>query len=154
MRATATTRPKGGMTSNPSPSVSGGVIRELAWATGTRGFEHRAKLRLALWGATNVRARHPGRESLAAKLRAGNAASNTTSDHIEVLTDAIVQIPGTHRKKLVVRSHGAGESHGLLDWLTEQSMFRGRSVEYSPASGGAPRSGSRSPRSCARPSTW
>jgi hypothetical protein len=32
-------------------------------------------------------------EFLAAKLRAGNAGSNTTADHIEVLTDAITQIP-------------------------------------------------------------
>lgn len=70
-------------------------------------------------------------EFLAAKLRAGNAGSNTTSDHIEVLTDAIAQVPGTHRKKLLIRSDGAGASHGLLDWLSEQGQVRGRSVEYS-----------------------
>nr|WP_169701942.1 IS1380 family transposase [Janibacter terrae] len=70
-------------------------------------------------------------EFLAAKLRAGNAGSNTTSDHIEVLADAIAQVPGSHRKKLLIRSDGAGASHGLLDWLTEQGRVRGRSVEYS-----------------------
>jgi hypothetical protein len=70
-------------------------------------------------------------EFLAAKLRAGNAGSNTTADHIEVLTDAIAQVPGTHRRKLLIRSDGAGASHGLLDWLTEQGKVRGRSVEYS-----------------------
>jgi hypothetical protein len=70
-------------------------------------------------------------EFLAAKLRAGNAGSNTAADHIEVLTDAIAQIPGTHRRKLLIRSDGAGASHGLLDWLTEQGLVRGRSVEYS-----------------------
>jgi hypothetical protein len=70
-------------------------------------------------------------EFLAAKLRAGNAGSNTAADHIEVLTDAIAQIPGTHRKKLLIRSDGAGASHKLLDWLTEQNRVRGRSVEYS-----------------------
>ncbi|MFT3871433.1 MAG: IS1380 family transposase [Nocardioides sp.] len=70
-------------------------------------------------------------EFLAAKLRAGNAGSNTTTDHIEVLTDAIAQVPGTHRKRLLIRSDGAGASHGLLDWLTEQGQVRGRSVEYS-----------------------
>lgn len=70
-------------------------------------------------------------EFLAAKLRAGNAGSNTTVDHIEVLTEAIAQVPGTHRKKLLIRSDGAGSSHGLLDWLTEQGTVRGRSVEYS-----------------------
>jgi hypothetical protein len=70
-------------------------------------------------------------EFLAAKLRAGNAGSNTAADHIEVLTDAIAQIPGTHRKKLLIRSDGAGASHKLLDWLAEQNRVRGRSVEYS-----------------------
>nr|WP_238361458.1 IS1380 family transposase [Actinopolymorpha pittospori] len=70
-------------------------------------------------------------EFLAAKLRAGNAGSNTATDHIEVLTDAIAQIPGTHRRKLLIRSDGAGASHGLLDWLTAQGKVRGRSVEYS-----------------------
>jgi len=70
-------------------------------------------------------------EFLAAKLRSGNAGSNTTADHIEVLTEAIAQIPGTHRKKLLIRSDGAGASHGLLDWLHAQGQVRGRSVEYS-----------------------
>jgi hypothetical protein len=70
-------------------------------------------------------------EFLAAKLRAGNAGSNTTADHIEVLTDAISQVPAAHRKRLLIRSDGAGASHGLLDWLTEVGTVRGRSVEYS-----------------------
>jgi hypothetical protein len=70
-------------------------------------------------------------EFLAGKLRPGNAGSNTTADHIEVLTDAIAQIPAAHRKKLLIRSDGAGASHDLLDWLTEQGKIRGRSVEYS-----------------------
>jgi hypothetical protein len=70
-------------------------------------------------------------EFLAGKLRAGNAGSNTAADHIEVLADAIAQIPAGHRKKLLIRSDGAGASHKLLDWLTEQGRVRGRSVEYS-----------------------
>lgn len=70
-------------------------------------------------------------EFLAAKLRAGNAGSNTAADHIEVLTEAIAQVPGTHRRKLLIRSDGAGASHKLLDWLAEQDKARGRSVEYS-----------------------
>ena len=70
-------------------------------------------------------------ESLAAKLRAGNAGSNTAADHIEVLTDAIAQVPVAHRKKLLIRSDGAGASHKLLDWLHSQDQVRGRSVEYS-----------------------
>lgn len=70
-------------------------------------------------------------EFLAAKLRAGNAGSNTAADHIEVLTDAMTQIPAKHRRKLLIRSDGAGASHNLLDWLAEQGQVRGRSVEYS-----------------------
>ena len=57
-------------------------------------------------------------EFLAAKLRTGRAGSNTATDHIEVLTDAIAQIPGTHRKDLLIRSDGAGASRQLLNWLT------------------------------------
>jgi len=70
-------------------------------------------------------------EFLAGKLRAGNAGSNTTADHIEVLTEAITQVPGSHRKKLLIRSDGAGASHGLLNWFTEQGKVRGRSIDYS-----------------------
>jgi hypothetical protein len=70
-------------------------------------------------------------EELAALLRTGKAGSNTAIDHIEVLTDAIAQIPGKHRKDLLIRSDGAGASHDLLDWLTEQGKVRGRAVEYS-----------------------
>lgn len=48
-----------------------------------------------------------------------------------MLTDAIAQVPGTHRRKLLVRSDGAGASHALLEWLTEAGKGRGRTVEYS-----------------------
>lgn len=60
-----------------------------------------------------------------------NAGSNTTADHIEVLTEAITQVPGSHRKKLLIRSDGAGASHALLNWFTEQGKVRGRSIDYS-----------------------
>lgn len=75
-------------------------------------------------------------ELLAASLRPGNAGSNTTTDHLEVLTAAIAQVPAGHRKKLLIRADGAGASHGLLDWLTSLNTApvhggRGRSVEYS-----------------------
>lgn len=70
-------------------------------------------------------------EFLTAKLRTGRAGSNTAADHIEVLSEAISQIPSIHRKKLLIRSDGAGASHDLLDWLTEQGQVRGRSLEYS-----------------------
>ncbi len=68
---------------------------------------------------------------LAVKLRAGNAGSNTAADHIDVLGKAIAQVPAAHRKKLLVRADGAGASHDLLDWLTDQNRIRGRRLEYS-----------------------
>lgn len=70
-------------------------------------------------------------EFLAATLRSGNAGSNTAEDHIAVLTEAIAQVPAAHRRKLLIRSDGAGASHKLLDWLHQLDQVRGRSVEYS-----------------------
>ena len=70
-------------------------------------------------------------ELLAARLRPGNAGANTTVDHLDVLAAAIAQIPAAHRKNLLIRADGAGASHRLLDWLTEQNQIRGRRVDYS-----------------------
>ena len=70
-------------------------------------------------------------ELLAARLRPGNAGANTTADHLEVLAAAITQIPRSRRRDLLIRADGAGASHGLLDWLTEQNQIRGRRVQYS-----------------------
>ena len=70
-------------------------------------------------------------EFLAAMLRTGKAGLNTADDHIENLTTAIAQVPAAQRKNLLVRSDGAGASHALLDWLTEQGRVRGRTLEYS-----------------------
>lgn len=70
-------------------------------------------------------------EFLTAQLRTGRAGSNTAVDHIAVLGEAITQIPGKHRNDLLIRSDGAGASHDLLDWLTDQGQVRGRRVDYS-----------------------
>ena len=70
-------------------------------------------------------------EMLAVALRPGNAGSNTVADHIDVLSRAIAQVPGSYRKHMLIRAEGAGSSHGLLDWLTEQGAKRGRTLEYS-----------------------
>lgn len=68
-------------------------------------------------------------EPLAILLRAGNAGSNTATDHITVLRQAFAQLPGlpNHRpgKRVLVRVDGAGYSHKLLEWLT------GQRVQYS-----------------------
>lgn len=70
-------------------------------------------------------------ELLALQLRPGNAGANTAADHIEVLTAAVAQVPRAHRKRLLVRVDGAGASHALLDWFTDQDAKRGRSLDYS-----------------------
>ena len=45
-----------------------------------------------------------GGEPVAALLRPGNAGANTAADHIDVLGQAIAQVPGTHRRDLLIRS--------------------------------------------------
>jgi len=95
--------------------------KEHAAATFKKGFGYHP---LGVW-CDNTQ------EMLAVKLRAGNAGSNTAADHIDVLGKAIAQVPAAHRKKLLVRADGAGASHDLLDWLTDQNTIRGRRVEYS-----------------------
>ena len=70
-------------------------------------------------------------EMLAVVMRPGNAGSNTVADHVAVLTQATAQVPAAYRKHMLIRADGAGSSHGLLDWLTEQGTKRGRTIEYS-----------------------
>jgi hypothetical protein len=55
-------------------------------------------------------------EALAGMLRAGNAGSNTTADHITVLDQALAQIPDPHRHgtPVLIRSDSAGCTQGLL----------------------------------------
>jgi hypothetical protein len=53
------------------------------------------------------------------------------TDHIDILSRAIAQVPGSYRKHLLIRADGAGPSNGLLDWLTAQEAKRGRILEYS-----------------------
>jgi hypothetical protein len=55
-------------------------------------------------------------EALAGMLRAGNAGSNTTADHISVLDAALAQIPDPYRHgtPILIRSDSAGCTKGLL----------------------------------------
>ena len=64
------------------------------------------------------------RECLAMLLRPGNAGSNTFTDHEEVLTAAIRQVPARFRKKIMVRVDGAGASHDLIGHLLALSSPR------------------------------
>lgn len=70
-------------------------------------------------------------ESLAFRLRTGSAGSNTTIDHIEVLEEAISQIPARHRRSLLVTVDGAGASHGLVDHITTLNASPRRRAHYS-----------------------
>ena len=59
-------------------------------------------------------------------LRPGNAASNTFTDHQEVLAAPILQVPARFRRKLLVRVDGAGASHELIRHLLSLSSPRRR----------------------------
>ncbi|HZA17046.1 MAG TPA: IS1380 family transposase [Pseudonocardiaceae bacterium] len=70
-------------------------------------------------------------ESLALLLRPGSAGSNTVSDHLAVLDEAIAQIPGRYRRELLITVDGAGASHGLVDHITTLNSSPWRRVHYS-----------------------
>ncbi|MFB6398341.1 IS1380 family transposase [Polymorphospora lycopeni] len=55
-------------------------------------------------------------EALAGLLREGRAGSNTATDHITVLDQALAQIPDAvrHGTPILLRSDSAGSSHGFL----------------------------------------
>jgi hypothetical protein len=77
---------------------------------------------LAAWCANTF-------ECLAMLLRSGNAGSNTACDHRTVLGQALAQIPGSSRAKILVRLDGAGATHELLDHLEGLNTAR-RTVRY------------------------
>jgi len=56
-------------------------------------------------------------------LRPGNAGSNTATDHLTVLEQALTQIPDRWRsKKVLIRADGAGYSHALISALSQQGL--------------------------------
>jgi hypothetical protein len=55
-------------------------------------------------------------EALAAKLRPGNAGSNTAVDHVEVLDAALAQLPiDPHEHEVIARTDSAALTHGFID---------------------------------------
>jgi hypothetical protein len=55
-------------------------------------------------------------EALAAKLRPGNAGSNTAADHVEVLDLALAQLPiDPHEHEVIARTDSAALTHGFID---------------------------------------
>jgi hypothetical protein len=73
-------------------------------------------------------------ECLAVKLRSGNAGSNTVSDHLEVLTESIRQIPAAFRRDLLITCDGAGATIDLIKHITTLNAAPGRKVHYSMGS--------------------
>ena len=62
-----------------------------------------------------------GGEALAGMLRPGNAGSNTTADHVQVLAEALASLPAEYRPRpgatdgprVLIRSDSAGATHGF-----------------------------------------
>ncbi len=69
-------------------------------------------------------------ESLAMLLRPGNAGSNTVTDHLQVLKDALAQVPAGWGRRLLIRVDGAGATHELVRHLQSLSTRR-RTVLFS-----------------------
>ncbi len=64
-------------------------------------------------------------EALAAKLRPGNAGSNTAADHVEVLDMALAQLPvDPHEHEVIARTDSAALTHGFID------ACRARGVQF------------------------
>jgi hypothetical protein len=66
-------------------------------------------------------------EALAVLLRAGNAGSNTASDHIEAARLALAQLPRQVRRRVLIRTDSGGGTHEFLNWLSRP----GRRLAYS-----------------------
>ena len=73
-------------------------------------------------------------ESLVIRLRPGRAGSNTATDHIEVLTEAIAQIPAPHRRRMLITCDGAGSTHALVEHITTLNTKPGVHIHYSVGS--------------------
>ena len=70
-------------------------------------------------------------EALAITLRPGNAGSNTATDHVAIITEAIGQLPAGQRRRLLITIDGAGASHAVVAHLTARNEHPARQVHYS-----------------------
>jgi hypothetical protein len=95
--------------------------KEEAAPTWKKTFGHHPLTAFADHGAA------AGGEALALMLRAGNAGSNTASEHIEVARLALAQLPRRLRRRVLVRTDSGGGTHDFLTWLTKP----GRQLHYS-----------------------
>jgi Transposase DDE domain group 1 len=66
-------------------------------------------------------------EALAGVLRPGNAGSNTTADHFEVLQMALEQLPEADRdREILARADVAGATHAFTADCREADLLLGR----------------------------
>jgi hypothetical protein len=70
-------------------------------------------------------------EPLAWMLRPGSAGSNTASDHLRLLGDAVAALPPALRRRLMVTCDGAGASHELVKELDRLASRHGYQLTYS-----------------------
>ena len=70
-------------------------------------------------------------EHLVCRLRPGSAGANTASDHIEVATEAIRQLPTRRRRRALFRADGAGATKEWLTWITSGGGNKANCWEYS-----------------------
>jgi len=63
-----------------------------------------------------------GGEVLAGLLRPGNANANSAADHITVLDQALEQLPGPVRARVVVRADGGGGTKAFLTRITNLGL--------------------------------
>ncbi|WP_295697085.1 IS1380 family transposase [Lapillicoccus sp.] len=65
-------------------------------------------------------------ETLAIRLRPGNAGSNTATDHIAVTREALAGLPGINPsrpgRKVMIRSDGGGGTKEFLGWLAQRGL--------------------------------
>lgn len=69
-------------------------------------------------------------EHLVCRLRPGSAGANTASDHIEVATEAVRQLPARRRRKVLFRADGAGSTREWLAWIAAGGGNKANTWEY------------------------
>jgi hypothetical protein len=69
-------------------------------------------------------------EHLLCWLRPGSAGANTASDHIEVSTETIRQLPTRRRRRVLFRAGGAGATIEYLRWITDGGGNKANTWQY------------------------
>jgi Transposase DDE domain group 1 len=123
----------------PASTYAGGismgttiVLRVDGTITLAHSSKEHAEGTFKTWGFHSLGVWIDNTKELAALMpRPGGAGSNTAADLIDVLRQAIAQIPTDRRGDLLITSDGAGASHALIEWLDSLDRAAGRRVQYS-----------------------